>query len=46
MMSNNVEGFRNVLNLAADWHSRVVWAGSASVYGRGQAKTIRADSPA
>ena len=45
MMSNNVEGFRNVLNLAADWHSRVVWAGSASVYGRGQAPMKESATP-
>ncbi|MGA2441858.1 MAG: ADP-glyceromanno-heptose 6-epimerase, partial [Tepidisphaeraceae bacterium] len=45
MMSNNVEGFRNVLNLAGDWHSRVIWAGSASVYGRGQAPMKESASP-
>ena len=35
MMQNNVEGFRNVLTLAASWHSRVIWASSCSVYGQG-----------
>ncbi|MGD0768901.1 MAG: ADP-glyceromanno-heptose 6-epimerase [Tepidisphaeraceae bacterium] len=45
MMSNNVEGFRNVLNLAGDWNSRVIWAGSASVYGRGQAPMKESASP-
>ena len=37
MMTNNVEGFRNVLDLAARWGSRVVWASSAATYGRGPA---------
>jgi ADP-L-glycero-D-manno-heptose 6-epimerase len=45
MMSNNVEGFRNVLNLAEQWHSRVIWAGSASVYGRGQAPMKESATP-
>jgi ADP-L-glycero-D-manno-heptose 6-epimerase len=45
MMSNNVEGFRNVLNLAGDWHSRVIWAGSASVYGQGKAPMKESASP-
>ena len=35
MMHNNVEGFRKVLDLAAKWQSRVVWASSAATYGRG-----------
>jgi len=37
MMHNNVEGFRKVLDLAAEWGSRVVWASSAATYGRGPA---------
>ena len=37
MMHNNVEGFRNVLDLAAQWGGRVVWASSAATYGRGPA---------
>ena len=37
MMHNNVEGFRNLLDLAAGWGSRVVWASSAATYGRGPA---------
>jgi ADP-L-glycero-D-manno-heptose 6-epimerase len=37
MMHNNVEGFRNVLDLASRWGSRVVWASSAATYGRGPA---------
>jgi ADP-L-glycero-D-manno-heptose 6-epimerase len=36
MMHNNVEGFRNILSLAAKWGSRVIWASSASIYGRRQ----------
>ena len=37
MMHNNVEGFRNLLELAVRWGSRVVWASSAATYGRGPA---------
>jgi ADP-L-glycero-D-manno-heptose 6-epimerase len=37
MISNNVEGFRNVLNLALRWGSQVIWASSASIYGQGSA---------
>ncbi len=37
MMHNNVEGFRNLLDLAVRWGSRVVWASSAATYGRGPA---------
>lgn len=37
MMHNNVEGFRNVLDLAEQWRSRVIWASSAATYGRGAA---------
>ncbi len=35
MMHNNVEGFRHILELAAGWGSRLVWASSAATYGRG-----------
>jgi ADP-L-glycero-D-manno-heptose 6-epimerase len=35
MMHNNVEGFRQLLDLAVGWKSRVVWASSAATYGRG-----------
>jgi ADP-L-glycero-D-manno-heptose 6-epimerase len=35
MMTNNVEGFRNVLDLAVAWKARVVWASSCSTYGQG-----------
>jgi ADP-L-glycero-D-manno-heptose 6-epimerase len=37
MMHNNVEGFRNLLELAVAWRSRVIWASSAATYGRGPA---------
>ena len=37
MMHNNAEGFRNLLDLAVRWGSRVVWASSAATYGRGAA---------
>ena len=37
MMHNNVEGFRQLLALAAMWGSRVIWASSAATYGRGPA---------
>jgi ADP-L-glycero-D-manno-heptose 6-epimerase len=46
MMHNNVEGFRNVLDLAADWGSRVVWASSASIYGQGPAPMKESQPPA
>jgi ADP-L-glycero-D-manno-heptose 6-epimerase len=36
MMQNNVEAFRSLLELAAEWKSRVIWASSASIYGRCQ----------
>jgi ADP-L-glycero-D-manno-heptose 6-epimerase len=45
MMSNNLEGFRNILRLAEDWQSQLVWAGSASVYGQGQAPNRESASP-
>jgi len=35
MMHNNVEGFRQILELAVEWKSRVVWASSCSIYGQG-----------
>jgi ADP-L-glycero-D-manno-heptose 6-epimerase len=34
MMRNNVEAFRQLLELAETWGSRVVWASSCSIYGR------------
>jgi ADP-L-glycero-D-manno-heptose 6-epimerase len=45
MMLNNVEGFRNILKLAQEWKSRVIWAGSASVYGRGKAPNRESAAP-
>jgi ADP-L-glycero-D-manno-heptose 6-epimerase len=35
MTQNNIEGFRNLLNLAVKWGSRVIWASSCSIYGQG-----------
>ena len=34
MLSNNLEGFRLILEYAQQWKSRVIWASSASTYGR------------
>jgi len=45
MMLNNVEGFRNILDLACDWNSIVVFAGSASVYGQSPAPTTESVAP-
>ena len=45
MMSNNVEGFRTLLNLAAGWKSRVIWASSASIYGRRQPPNKESQPP-
>jgi ADP-L-glycero-D-manno-heptose 6-epimerase len=35
MMLNNVEYFRQLLDLAVEWKSRMVWASSCSIYGQG-----------
>jgi ADP-L-glycero-D-manno-heptose 6-epimerase len=43
MMHNNVEGFRHILDAAAKWGSRVVWASSAATYGRGPAPMKESD---
>ncbi len=45
MMAQNVEGFRNILELARKWESRLIWAGSASVYGQGQAPNRETATP-
>src|SRR5688572_23310019 len=45
MMQNNVEGFRNLLGLAEQWGSRVVWASSAATYGRGAAPMTESQPP-
>lgn len=42
-MRNNVEQFRQLLDLAADTKARVVWASSCSVYGRGKAPMRESD---
>jgi ADP-L-glycero-D-manno-heptose 6-epimerase len=46
MMRNNVEGFRNILDLAVKWESRVVWASSAATYGRGESPNKESQPPA
>lgn len=45
MMQNNQEGFRNLLELAVRWGSRVVWASSAATYGRGPAPMKESQTP-
>ena len=45
MMANNVEGFRLILDLATQWKSRVVWASSASIYGRRQPPNKESQPP-
>lgn len=45
MMQNNVEAFRQLLDLAANWKSRVIWASSASIYGRRQPPNTESQSP-
>jgi ADP-L-glycero-D-manno-heptose 6-epimerase len=45
MMHNNVEGFRTILDLAAKWGSRVIWASSASIYGRRQPPNSESQPP-
>ena len=45
MMHNNAEGFRNLLDLAVKWGSRVVWASSAATYGRGAAPMRESQTP-
>ncbi len=45
MMHNNVEGFRNMLELAVEWESRVVWASSAATYGRGASPNKESQTP-
>ena len=42
-MRNNVEQFRQLLDLAVDTKARVVWASSCSVYGRGKAPMRESD---
>lgn len=45
MMQNNVEGFRQLLHWAAQWKSPVVWASSASIYGRNPSPNREAQPP-
>jgi ADP-L-glycero-D-manno-heptose 6-epimerase len=45
MMHNNVEGFRNLLDQALRWGSRVVWASSAAIYGRGPSPMRESQQP-
>lgn len=45
MMQNNVEAFRNLLNLAVNWHSRVIWASSCSIYGQGPVPMKESQKP-
>jgi ADP-L-glycero-D-manno-heptose 6-epimerase len=46
MLHNNVEGFRAILDLAAAWKCRLVWASSASIYGNGPAPMKELQPPA
>jgi ADP-L-glycero-D-manno-heptose 6-epimerase len=45
MMHNNVEAFRILLDQAATWKSRVIWASSASIYGRRQPPNSESQPP-
>jgi len=45
MMHNNVEAFRQLLDLALKWKSRVVWASSAATYGRGPSPNKESQAP-
>ncbi|HSZ58140.1 MAG TPA: NAD-dependent epimerase/dehydratase family protein [Tepidisphaeraceae bacterium] len=45
MMKNNVEAFRRLLDQAVKWSSRVVWASSCSIYGRGPVPMKESQKP-
>ncbi len=45
MMTNNVEAFRNLLHLCTRWKSRLIWASSASTYGRNEAPNTETQTP-
>lgn len=45
MMRNNMEGFRNLLELAVSWGSRVIWASSCSIYGQGPVPMKESQAP-
>ena len=46
MCHNNIEGFRQILELAQGWGARVVWASSASIYGNNLAPNVETQPPA
>lgn len=46
MLTNNVEGFRNILDLAVETGARVVWASSCSIYGQGPVPMKESQPPA
>jgi ADP-L-glycero-D-manno-heptose 6-epimerase len=45
MMQNNVEAFRQLLDVAAHWKSRMIWASSASIYGHRQPPNSESQPP-
>lgn len=45
MMHNNVEAFRHLLRLAEKWKSKIIWASSASIYGRNPAPNVEIQPP-
>lgn len=45
MMRNNVDGFRQILDCALAWKSRVVWSSSASICGRNQPPNSETQPP-
>jgi ADP-L-glycero-D-manno-heptose 6-epimerase len=45
MMENNLEHFRALLEIAVQWNSRVVWASSASIYGRNTPPNVETQKP-
>jgi len=45
MMHNNVDAFRQILDLAAQWKSQVIWASSCSIYGQGPAPMKESQPP-
>jgi ADP-L-glycero-D-manno-heptose 6-epimerase len=45
MLHNNVDGFRAILDLAAKWKCRLVWASSASIYGHGPSPMKETQAP-
>jgi ADP-L-glycero-D-manno-heptose 6-epimerase len=45
MMRNNHEGFRNLLDLAVAWGSRMIWASSCSIYGQGAVPMKESQAP-